>query len=331
MNTTDIDFLAVGDIVTDAFIKLNDAHVHKKIDDVPEELCVRFGDKIPFESVEVIRAVGNSANAAVSASRIGITSGLMAVVGDDTEGKACIETLEKDNVSTAFMETDPQLPTNYHYVLWYGVERTILVKHSPFVRKFPMDLKPPKWIYLTSLGENTEGYHHEIAEYLKMHPEIKLAFQPGTFQIKLGIEKLRDIYAHTEVFFCNVDEAQRILNSKETDKKVLMNELHDLGPKIIVMTDGIDGAYARDEDGTVLFMPVYPHQPFERTGAGDAFASTLTSALLLGKSLQEALLWAPINAMSVTQYVGAQKGLLTEPQVLAYLQKAPPSYKSEII
>ena len=52
-------------------------------------------------------------------------------------------------------------------------------------------------------------YHLEIAEYLKSHPNTKLAFQPGTFQMKLGTEVLGDIYARTEIFFCNVEEAQK--------------------------------------------------------------------------------------------------------------------------
>ena len=62
-----IDFWAVGDIVIDAFIKLKDAHVHCRIDTDACELCVRFGDKVPYESVTVVPAVGNSPNAAVAA------------------------------------------------------------------------------------------------------------------------------------------------------------------------------------------------------------------------------------------------------------------------
>ena len=74
------------------------------------------------------------------------------------------------------------------------------------------------------------------------------------------------------------------------------------------------------------FMPVYPHDPFERTGAGDAFASTVSAALLLGKSLEESLKWGPINSMSVVQFVGAQKGLLSESSLEQYLANAPAGY-----
>lgn len=326
MEKRQYDIVAIGDIVTDAFIKLKDAHVHNKLDDAGEELCVRFGDKIPYESVEVVKAVGNSANAAVSAARLGLSSALIATVGNDDNGKDCLAELEKNHVSTEYMHTNNEYPTNYHYVLWYGVERTILVKHAPFPYSLPVDMPAPKWIYLSSMGENSIEYHHEIAQYVAQHPETKLAFQPGTFQIKLGSEQLKDIYTHTEIFFCNVEEARRILGTQEQDISTLMKMLHEFGPRYVVVTDGINGAYAY-EDGKAWFMPIYPHTPFERTGAGDAFASTVVSALCMGKSLDEALTWGPINSMAVVQQVGAQKGLLSKDSLEDFLSKAPEDYK----
>jgi sugar/nucleoside kinase (ribokinase family) len=80
---TNIDFLAIGDTVTDAFIKLKDAEVNCKLNNENCELCVRYGDKVPYESVEVCTAVGNSANAAVSAARLGLNSSLYSYVGGD--------------------------------------------------------------------------------------------------------------------------------------------------------------------------------------------------------------------------------------------------------
>ncbi len=322
-----IDFLAIGDLVVDDFIRLKDAEATCDLDQENCKLCVRFGDKVPFEFHEVVYAVGNSANAAVSASRLGLRAALSGVVGDDENGEKCKKALTDNNVSLDYIETDPKLPTNYHYVLWYGPERTILVNHAPFERHFPKDMVPPKWIYLSSLGENTEAFHHEIADWLKNHPETKLAFQPGTFQMKLGVEKLKDIYTQAELFFCNVDEAQRILKITELDPKKLMDALHNLGPKIIILTDGIKGAYAREENGDMWFMPIYPHTPVDRTGAGDAYESTITAALCMGKTLAEAITWAPINAMAVTQEIGAQKGLLSKEKLEELLAKAPENYK----
>ncbi len=321
------DFLAIGDIVVDAFIHLSDAEAYCDLDQEHCKLCLRFGDKVPYDSVENIYAVGNSPNAAVSASRLGLTSALLGTIGDDLNGKDCLEALKKNNVSTEFISTDSHYPTNFHFVLWFEPERTILIKHANFEHTFPKDIST-KWIYLSSVGEyKALEFHKEISTWLTSHPETKLAFQPGTFQMKAGTEALKDIYQRTEIFFCNLEESQRILKTEEKDIKKLLQGIKDLGPKIVVITDGIKGAYAREENGTMWFMPIYPNKPYERTGAGDAFSSTITACLELGMPLTEALMWAPINSKSVTEMVGAQKGLLTPDQIKEWLAKAPTDYK----
>jgi ribokinase len=325
-----IDFLAIGDIVTDAFIRVNDATVTADADGSHPMLSFRYGEKVPFDSMEEVRAVGNSANAAVSAARLGLKSALLANVGKDIQGQSCLDELKKNNVSTEFVFSHEGIPTNYHYVLWHDVERTILVKQQKYPTNFPEMTQPPKMIYLSSLGNDTEEYHHQIASYIVANPEIKLIFQPGTFQMKLGIEILKDIYANTYAFFCNLEEAQLITNNPTHEVDTLISAIHALGPKIVCITDGMKGAYA--SDGTQQwFMPVYPHDPYERTGAGDAFASTVSAALLMGKSIPEALKWGPINSMSVVQFVGAQKGLLTEAVLEKYLAEAPADYVPKIV
>jgi ribokinase len=327
-----IDFLAVGDIVTEPFIKLKDANVHCKLDNEACEICMRFGDKIPYESATVCAAVGNASNAAVAAARLGLSSALRAYIGNDQYGKECLAVLGEEHVSTEFMVTEEGKKSNYHYVLWYENDRTILVKHEDFSYTVPVLSESPKWLYLSSLADHTLPYHHALEELLAAHPDTKLAFQPGTFQMSLGAEALKGLYARSDLFVVNKEEAQRILKVETTDIKALMTQLHALGPKTVILTDNTNGAYA--SDGTQAWhVPMYPddREAYERTGAGDAFASTLTAALALGKPLEEALLWAPINSMAVVQEVGAQKGLLTRGEIEEHLARAPESYKLELI
>lgn len=321
------DFISIGDIVTDTFIRLKDATVNCDINDTNCTISMRFGDKIPYESAEVIHAVGNCANAAVAASRLGISSALLTNMGSDENGKECLAALSANGVDTGLIKVHKDKLTNSHYVLWYGSDRTILVKHEAYEYELP-PITPPKWLYLTSLGENTLEYHAQIAEYLNSHPEVSLAFQPGTYQLKLGKLHLSDIYKRSTLFFCNVEEAEKILEIKTLGVPELLKRIHALGPQIVVITDGPKGAYAYNGTET-LVVPPYPDiaPPLERTGAGDAFASTVASALSLGQDLSQALLWGAINSMSVVQGVGAQKGLLTRAKIEEYLAKAPKDFK----
>ncbi|MCR4275074.1 MAG: carbohydrate kinase family protein [Candidatus Campbellbacteria bacterium] len=329
------DLIAIGDTVTDEFIELEDVRIDTKRD--PEdkgyqEICFRFGDKVSYKNLTVVHAVGNAANAAVSATRLGLTTAFVSDVGDDELGTKILETLTGHNVSTSFIRIHEDMLSNHHYVLHYGPERTILIKHQPYPYALP-DIGEPTWLYLSSLADHSLDYHHEIARYLEAHPSIKLAFQPGTFQIKLGAKELSDIYARTHIFFCNREEAGRILETPEiNDIKKLLKDVSALGPKVVVITDGPNGAYAYDsQNGEMLSVTMYPDPkpPVDRTGAGDAFASTVVSALVLEKPLSEALLWGPINSMSVVQYIGAQAGLLSREQLEKHLAEAPADYRVE--
>lgn len=322
-----IDFLTIGDIVAEPFIKIIDAESNCDINGEHCKISFRFGEKVPYESAEICYAVGNSPNVSVGASKLGINTCLHSYVGDDSIGKLDIESLMRDGVNVDYMKIVKGMDSNYHYVLWYQSERTILVKHTEFPYSFDKEIPPAKWVYLSSLASNSTDYHNEILEYLTKYPDTKLAFQPGTFQIKLGTEILSDIYKRTEILFCNLSEAQRILKTEESDKIKLMKDLQSLGPKIIIMTDGLNGAYA-DDGENIWFVPIYSGAPsVESTGAGDSFAAAVMSALILEIDLKDALLWGPINAMSVISYVGAQKGLLSREKIEEYLVNAPEEYK----
>ena len=330
-----VDFMAIGDIVIDAFITLQDAEVHCNIDNENCMLSMRFGDKIPYRDVTVIPAVGNAPNASVSAARLGLNSALMTHVGNDGFGKECIEALTGNKVSTDFVTIEEGKTTNYHYVLSFQAERTILIKHEDYTYglKKQVGNSVPTWVYFSSVGAHSMDYHADIAAWVKENG-IKMAFQPGTFQISLGTEKLKDVYAATEVFFCNVEEAQKILDTDSREVKELMRGIHVFGPKIVCVTDGPDGAYAYDSyHDEYWFHPIYPdpQPPIERTGAGDSFSSTFTVALGLGKSVKEALSWGPINSMNVVQHIGAQEGLLTRDQLEEFLKNAPEDYRPKKI
>lgn len=328
-----LDVLCIGDVVTDAFVKLFDDRAVAYENEQGKWLAMPFATKVPFDHAEVIEGVGNAANAAVSFARLGVKSGLVSNVGSDQQGRDIIAALHKNKVDTRFVHVNPGLDSNYHYVLWYKEERTILIKHEEYEYHWPRfratDI--PKWVYFSSISKNAlEQYHDHVVEWLHDNPDVKLAFQPGTFQMEAGVDKLHDLYARTEVLILNREEAAYVSGGSTDDIHGMMDRLHGLGPKVVVITDGPAGAYASDGNKR-LKMPLYPDPapPKERTGAGDAFASTFIAALVRGSNLEGALQWAPINSMNVVQHTGAQAGLLTEDGLDDLLKDAPEWYKPE--
>ena len=325
------DLVCVGDVVIDAFIQLHEASVHCDLHREHCQLCMSFADKIPYESLIVVPAVGNASNVAVGASRLGLRTAMLTSIGGDHYGEEVMGVYQKEGVDTKFVRVNRGKPTNYHFVLTFQAERTILIKHQDYQYENPMDIdRQTDWIYFSSIGEHTMPFHEKMGRYLSKHPDVRMGFNPGTYQLRFGKEKLKPIYKHTHALFVNREEAALILGTKSLEVPKLMNGLHKLGPKIVVITDGPDGAYA--SNGTSrYFMPPYPDPkpPVSRTGAGDAFSTGFMGALIYGLPVHEALRWAPIESMHVVQFFGAQTGLLSKRALQALLKKAPKSFAAK--
>ncbi|UTX51209.1 carbohydrate kinase family protein [Candidatus Saccharibacteria bacterium TM7i] len=320
--------LAIGDTFTDAFIKLNDDTAKVETDEAGKKwLSVEFGAKFPYDTVDIVEAVGPSPNAAVAFSRLGAQSGLMTYIGDDETGASTLEYLRDEKIKTDTVSVQPGAKSNYWYVLRYGADRTMLTKNEGYEYTWQEPEQVPDWVYLAQSGDAAWELHEQLLEYLEKHPETKLAFQPGTVHFTWGAEKLADVYRRSEIVILNREEAALVTGLPIDSLADLTNAFHAMGPKIVVITDGPDGAYASDGE-RLLQIPNYPDpaDPVDRTGAGDAFASTIVTALALGESLDTALRWAPINSMNVVQHIGAQTGLLTREEIEGHLANAPEDY-----
>ena len=327
--TQQYDFVAIGDIVIDAFIELSkeDARVTEDPQTGRKTLSMSFGDKLPYQDVTIVNAVGNSPNAAVSAHRLGLETALVTNLGHDRWGKDCLDTLRQEGVHTDFVKVHEGKKTNYHYVLRYGAERTILINHEQYTYQIPDLGVPPRYFYFSSIGEHAVDFHDEVVDYVKKHG-TKLVFQPGTFQIRLGAKRLKHVYEATDIFFCNKEEAQSILETEEQDVPTLIRRFKELGPRLPVITDGPNGAYIVNDEDEAWHMPMYPDPapPVDRTGAGDSFSSTFTAAIALGHDPATALMWGPVNSMNVVQHIGAQAGLLTRDELFYHLENSPDIY-----
>jgi len=327
---SDIDVLSIGDTATDAFIKLQESEVHTYSNEDGQFLAVPLGAKVPFDGDDVQPGDGNAPNASVCFARLGLRSALISNVGHDQRGQEIIMSLHKNGVDTRYIHINAGKKTNYNYILRFKAERTILTHHEQYDYHWPHIHKndTPKWVYFSSLSKNSLPFHDDLFDWLQDNPEVKLAFQPGTFQIEEGVSRLKKLYERANILLLNREEAAKVGGGDHKDVHDLLDKLHKLGPKTVVITDGPKGSYASGPEGR-FFMPVYPDPapPVERTGAGDAYSSTLVAAIIKGEMLQDALKWGPVNSMNVVQHVGPHAGLLTETQLEGLLKKAPDWYK----
>lgn len=312
------DLVTIGDATMDVFINVEDAEVNCDLDRENCQLCFNYADKIEAKGVDFIIG-GNAINGAVGARRLGKTSAFLSSIGEDDTGRKISEVLEREGVSTEYLTVVPNQPSNYSVVINFQGERTILVYHVPRSYRWKVE-SPPPWFYMTSMGEGFDKIYGEVIKLAQTH-RSKVAYNPGTIQLKGGLEWLRPSLAASEILFLNREESTQLLGlGNNPSIKELLATLKKLGPKIVVVTDGREGSYCFDGDH-LYQMGIYDGPMVERTGAGDAYGIAFTVAVIEGKSSPEAMTWGSANSTSVVAQTGPQAGLLTTQGIKAMIEK----------
>lgn len=312
-----VDLLSIGDATIDTFLFIHDAIVSCSLKKDACQLCVNYADKLPVEKINRTVA-GNAANNAIGSARLGLKTAFACELGNDGSGEWIFNKLREEHVNTSCVSVNKKFETNSSVVLSFQGERTIFVYHAPRKYSLPKKVPQAKFVYYTSVGEHHARLNTDVVRYVKK-TGARLAFNPGTYQMRAGLAALKPIFAVCDTLFLNKEEAMRIIGEREDIRAYLLS-LHALGPKTVVITDGPSGSYALSE-GKFYFMGIPKTKVVERTGAGDSFATAFVAARAYGKSVPDAMCWGTMNATSVVMFIGPQQGLLTRPKLEAFHKK----------
>jgi sugar/nucleoside kinase (ribokinase family) len=316
-----LDLITIGDPTIDTFLKIHDAHLALTLQPGQTQLCIDYADKIPVD--ELHRSLGGSCvNAAVAAARLGLRVGLYGVTGADPEGDSIRSDLDREGIDTSLIALDHRHTTNASTALVFRGERTLFVWHQPRSYHLP-DLPPAGWIYVTSVGPRgaaVNRLHEALRCHLERNP-CRLAFSPGTHQLRMGARALSPLLKLSDLLLVNRHEA-RELTHVDDQPRALLEALHRLGPKTVVMTDGTHGSYAFDGD-LHLRTGVLPVPVVDRTGAGDGYGAAVMVALQIGRPLAVAMAWGTVQAAHVVGVFGATPGLLRRRSLQAAVNMHP--------
>ncbi|MBN1463419.1 MAG: carbohydrate kinase family protein [Paludibacteraceae bacterium] len=324
-----LDLLTIGDASIDLYMKVEGKEVSEDRDPEHPRICFYHGSKIPVKSIKS-NIAGNAINVALGVKNMGLETAVYAEMGADENADRIEKELKQHGIYTHLLSKNEGSQTGLHPVIVYAGERTIFSHHetrSYSIKKitdYTKKCSTPKWIYYTSISPGFEKFQAELAKCLKKHPKIGVAFNPGTYHLRAGVDELVNILEVTHVLFVNLEEAERLTKKTQhpagsrepADLAELHNNLQKLGPKVTIITDGKNGASGYDGK-TLVKIPAYeldtPIQ--DKTGAGDSFAAGAMAALNYNKNLKTALIWGAINSSFVIREVGAIHGLKTKAEM----------------
>lgn len=271
--------------------------------------CVALGSKVEADYIHFDTG-GGATNSVVTFSRLGLKVGIITRIGEDSSGAEVIKVLKNEHISTRLVQKTEKEHTGYSVLLLAeGGERTAIAYRgaSAKIEKNKINWRTLKTegYYITSLG----GDLTLVRAILASAKLGRVAWNPGSAELKLGLNKLKSLIKQTDVLLLNREEAAKLTGLPIGSTSALLKNLSSLGNMFTIITDSRGGAYATTKGETyhagVLDVPVV-----NTTGAGDAFGSGLVAALVRGKKLPEALQVASLNAHGVIGKMGAKTGIL---------------------
>lgn len=327
------DIVTIGDASEDIFVKPKDLKVSRDNKMLSGKAAsFELGEKILLKEVQY-EVGGSACNTSVAFSRQGYKAAALVAIGNDTPGKKVIERLDEEKVCKELLLQKDHYKTNFSVIFSIEDERTIFVYHG--LKEYKC-LKPNKsiktsWIYLAPIGNGDEDVISRVAE-LAAEKNVKVAWNPGVVQIEKKAQHYRSMLKCLTVLFVNREEGIRFANFPVKPQiKEIMKTLYSYGPKVVVLTDGKNGAYAYDGDN-YYHADAISRERVDATGAGDSFASGFTGRIMEDdfisqESILEALAWGAINSTSVVSRMGAQNGLLSKEKILNQIQETSVNVK----
>lgn len=310
-SNSEYDIITMGSATVDVFVHTDPAqseilnvHHHK-------DLAYPLGAKILIKELHTFIG-GGGTNSAVAFSRLGLRTAFLGKIGRDDNGSAILKCLFEEKIDFIGAYGDV---SGYSVILDSVVDdRTILAYkgcnndlHSGEISFKSIN---SKWMYMSSMMKDSFLTQQKVANYASKKG-IKIAYNPSLYMVKSGARPLKKILKKTSILVFNKEEAQTLLKDNTDNVYNLLFKVSKLGPKIVVITDGKNGAHCYDAAVEMVYS-VKPGRVkiVETTGAGDAFASGFIAGMILGKDISTSLKVGMLNAESVISHLGAKNVLL---------------------
>lgn len=301
-----LDVICLGDATIDIFLPLDKNNSNYKLDET--KISFDLGDKFLADGYKLFLG-GIASNVSVGLSRLSKKVALITELGEDELSETIIQRLKLENINVEMITKNKDTQTTLSVIITAQEKHILFVAHNPKLHQFNFKTSISSWIFLTGLGEKWEEAYENTLSYAS-EKNIKIAFTPGISQIQAGKDKIENVLKKTEILFLNKTEAEIILGQTD-EAENLLKRLKELGPKIIVITDGTNGSFALDEKLNFFHQDIIAGEAIETTGAGDAYISGFMAAYIEKKPIQECMRWGALNSSSVIEHIGAQEGLLT--------------------
>lgn len=299
---------AVGKATQDVFLRSDEFDPKKEGKVAYTHLPL--GAKLDIEQA-FFATGGNATNVAVTLARQGLEAHFIWALGEDPASHSILRDMESEGVDATLVDRNREYNASYSTILLSpDGERTILNYHGSVMSRDSFTAALSKieradWLYPSSLGD------YDLLSILSQRAKelgAKIMFNPAGSELSQP-DDLRRFLENVEILCLNREEIQSIVG--EGNLEELVRRGLEFCP-VVIVSDGPNGVCASD-GRTIVRAGMYEDVPvYDRTGAGDAFASGFLSQWSRGAALRDAIVFASANSTSVVSQIGAKAGILRE-------------------
>lgn len=277
---------------------------------VPENFAsLELGEKVKIEENFKVSVGGGGFNVSVCLSRLGAKVGYLGKVAYENHD-FLKEELEKNRITLIESDLSRRPAAKSILLDFKDKDRIILTYRGQNSHLLEKDVNIEEIVapnyYFSSLTGNSFETLVKFAEKIKKkNPTSLICYNPSSYLIKVE-KSISRLIKNVDVLILNYEEAQDL--SKKEKISECLKTLHDVGPKVVIITDGSRGVYAYDGKNE-YFEKAIKTQVLDSTGAGDSFAGTFFFFYSKSSSIRKALRFAAKNAASVVSKKGSTDGL----------------------
>lgn len=277
------------------------------------------------------RAAGAELNVATGLARLGLQVSWVSRVGDDSFGRFILNTLRKENISTAAVTLDGRYATGFQLkskaengtdpIVEY-FRKGSAASHLSTDDFHAALFNEARHLHLSGVAAALSASSYALLEHAAQSMKAQgktISFDPNLRPVLWKseaemVEKLNRLAFQADWVLPGLKEGM-ILTGENTPQGIADFYLQR-GVKAVVIKTGADGAWfktASGEQGAVA--PVKVENVVDTVGAGDGFAVGVISALLEGKTLPEAVRRGNAIGALAIQVPGDSEGLPTRAEL----------------
>ncbi len=282
------------------------------------------GETLSGEDLQIIPG-GKGANQAVAAARQGVSVSMVGRVGNDSFGPDLINNLKQNNVDSLHVQTDMQSATGTAIIVVdANGQNSIVLSPGGNAKVSPADVDNVSFAGCKLLLLQLEIPVESVLAAAQRAKEsgVSVLLNPApAHPLPDELIALPDFLIPNESELSLLtDQAVNDLPSAERAAKALLAR----GINNVIITLGAKGALIVNQEIT-KHIPPFQVDVVDSTAAGDAFIGGFASAVLQGKSMEEAVRYGSACGALATTKFGAQPSLPTREDVERLLNSSPNS------